>query len=72
MNPTGMLVRLGSLLSVFVGVGAFALLLVEGVVGGMVAPVGIVATLGLLVVAVVTAVAWGRRGAPARRETPYW
>lgn len=72
MNPTGMLVRLGSLLSVLAGVGALALLLVGGVGGGVVAPVGIVATLGLLGAAVVAAVAWGRRGAPARWETPYW
>ncbi|SHH57063.1 hypothetical protein [Halobaculum gomorrense] len=72
MDPTALLVRLGSLLSVFVGAAALALLLVDGVAGGAVAPAGVVATLGLLVVAVVAAIVRGRRDALARWETPYW
>ncbi|ESP87230.1 hypothetical protein [Candidatus Halobonum tyrrellensis] len=73
MNVTGALVRLGSLGCALAFVGALAALLSSVAAGAAGVPaVGLLLTLGLLVVGVAAAVAWGRRTARARWETPYW
>ncbi|WP_435065668.1 hypothetical protein [Halobaculum sp. EA56] len=72
MEFVASLVRLGSLLSVLTAAAAVAFLLATGTAVSDVPTVGLVATGVLLAVAVLSAVAWGRRTAPARWETSYW
>ncbi len=55
-----------------VALAAVGLLFVGGVGAEGISVVGLLATLAFLVVAVGAAVAWGRREALARWETPYW
>ncbi|MFC7095954.1 hypothetical protein [Halobaculum marinum] len=72
MGVTATLVRLGSVASMLVALAAVGLLFVGGVGAEGISVVGLLATLAFLVVAVGAAVAWGRREALARWETPYW
>jgi len=72
MDLAGTLVRIASIVSVLTGGAALLYLIATGARVDSVAPVGLFATLGLVTVAVVAAVAWGRRAAPTGRETPYW
>ncbi|PSQ06429.1 hypothetical protein BRC97_06545 [Halobacteriales archaeon QS_6_71_20] len=72
MDPVGTLVRIGSLVSLLTGGAALLYLVATGAGVDGVAPVGLFATLALVAGAVLAAVAWGRRAAPTRRETPYW
>ncbi|MXR42239.1 hypothetical protein GRX01_12930 [Halobaculum sp. WSA2] len=72
MEFTASLVRMGSLLSVLTAAAAVAFLLATGGAVRDVPTVGLLATAGLLVVATLAAVAWGRGTARARWETPYW
>ncbi|WP_277552832.1 hypothetical protein [Halobaculum limi] len=71
MDLTGSLVRLGSLVAVLGSLAAFGLLFVNLTADG-VPLVGLLATFLFVVVAVVAAIAWGRRLALVRGETPYW
>lgn len=57
----------GTLLVALVVLGALASLAATGL-----SRTGVLATLGLLCVAVAAAVLWGRRTAPRRWRTPYW
>lgn len=72
MEFTASLVRLGSLLSVLTAAAAVAFLLATGTAVSDVPTVGLLATAGLLVVATLGAVTWGRRSARVRWETTYW
>ncbi|QZP38036.1 hypothetical protein [Halobaculum magnesiiphilum] len=72
MDLTAALVRLGSLVSVLAAAAALALLAAGGVGADGVPVLGLLATFALVAGAVAVAVAWGRRTAPARWETPYW
>ncbi|GAA0195454.1 hypothetical protein [Halobaculum roseum] len=72
MDLTAALVRLGSLLSVLAAAAALSFLVATGPAVSDIPTVGLLATAALLVVALLAAVGWGRRGAPTTRETPYW
>lgn len=57
----------GTLLVALVVLGALASLAATGL-----SRAGVLATLGLLCVAVAAGVYWGRKTAPRRWRTPYW
>ena len=57
----------GTLLVALVALGALVSLAATGL-----SRAGVLATLGLLFVAVAVGVYWGRRTAPRRWRTPYW
>ena len=71
MDLTGVLVSLGSFVSMIVAAAAFAFLAASGGGAGA-STVEVFGTLAFLVASGFAAVAWGRRLAPVASETPYW